>query len=184
MPQCMIFFHKKNSKISTKTIDHYQRTTILVSVLQTNYPSLQQRTPLHNPVGSVVILFKKMAVEYTQALIRIQHLVTGHILRINTNYNIYRSGHEAFMTWPIYCSLVGRGCLVTWSCYQMIAKPGNKTFAPSWPDQCNLRLQSYKLILVWWSIKLYIFYELTHNFSSGLRSIFGWWPLSTMWVFF
>ena len=26
------------------------------------------------------------------------------------------------------------GCLVTWFCYQMIAKPGNKTATPSWPD--------------------------------------------------
>ena len=26
------------------------------------------------------------------------------------------------------------GCLVTWFCYQLIAKPGNKTAAPSWPD--------------------------------------------------
>ena len=26
------------------------------------------------------------------------------------------------------------GCLVTWFCYQMIAKPGNKTAAPSWVD--------------------------------------------------
>ena len=26
------------------------------------------------------------------------------------------------------------GCLVTWFCYQMIAKPGNKTAAPLWPD--------------------------------------------------
>ena len=25
-------------------------------------------------------------------------------------------------------------CLVTWLCYQMIAKPGNKTAAPLWPD--------------------------------------------------
>ena len=25
-------------------------------------------------------------------------------------------------------------CLVTWFCYQMIAKPGNKTATPSWPD--------------------------------------------------
>ena len=25
-------------------------------------------------------------------------------------------------------------CLVTWFCYQMIAKPGNKKAAPSWPD--------------------------------------------------
>ena len=26
------------------------------------------------------------------------------------------------------------GCLVTWFCYQMITKPGNKTATPSWPD--------------------------------------------------
>ena len=29
------------------------------------------------------------------------------------------------------------GCLVTWFCYQLIAKPGNKTAAVSWPDQYN-----------------------------------------------
>ena len=26
------------------------------------------------------------------------------------------------------------GCLVTWFCYRLIAKPGNKIAAPSWPD--------------------------------------------------
>ena len=26
------------------------------------------------------------------------------------------------------------GCFVTWFCYQLMAKPGNKTAAPSWPD--------------------------------------------------
>ena len=26
------------------------------------------------------------------------------------------------------------GCLVTWFCYHLITKPGNKTVAPSWPD--------------------------------------------------
>ena len=32
------------------------------------------------------------------------------------------------------------GCLVTWFCYQLIAKPGNKTAAPLWfdPDLFNL----------------------------------------------
>ena len=34
------------------------------------------------------------------------------------------------------------GCLVTWFCYQMIAKPGNKTAAPSWPDPCIIVLSS------------------------------------------
>ena len=26
------------------------------------------------------------------------------------------------------------GCLITWFCYQLIAKPGNKTATVSWPD--------------------------------------------------
>ena len=30
------------------------------------------------------------------------------------------------------------GCLVTWFCYQLIAKPGNKTAAVSWPDPYEL----------------------------------------------
>ena len=30
------------------------------------------------------------------------------------------------------------GCLVTWFCYQLIAKPGNKTAAVSWPDPYTL----------------------------------------------
>ena len=29
------------------------------------------------------------------------------------------------------------GCLVTWFCYHLIAKPGNKTAATAWPDQSN-----------------------------------------------
>ena len=29
-------------------------------------------------------------------------------------------------------------CFVTWFCYQMIAKPGNKTGPPSWPDPYHL----------------------------------------------
>ena len=29
------------------------------------------------------------------------------------------------------------GCFVTWFCYQLIAKPGNKTAAVSWPDPCH-----------------------------------------------
>ena len=38
------------------------------------------------------------------------------------------------------------GCLVTWFCYQMIAKPSNKTATPSWPDSYVL----YVYILVTW----------------------------------
>ena len=32
------------------------------------------------------------------------------------------------------------GCLVTWFCYQLIAKPGNKTAAVLWPDPFHFHL--------------------------------------------
>ena len=43
------------------------------------------------------------------------------------------------------------GCLVTWFCYQLIAKPGNKTAAVPWPDPDTDGLVQ---IGVWW---IYIF---------------------------
>ena len=35
---------------------------------------------------------------------------------------------------PIWVRSRNCGCLVTWFCYQLIAKPGNKTAAVPWPD--------------------------------------------------
>ena len=51
-----------------------------------------------------------------------------------------------FQTWYIvfYSSIWVRswncGCLVTWFCYQLIAKPGNETAVVSWPDPYPLHL--------------------------------------------
>ena len=36
--------------------------------------------------------------------------------------------------WFIWVRSRRCGCLVTWFCYQLIAKPGNKTATVSWPD--------------------------------------------------
>ena len=44
---------------------------------------------------------------------------------------------SAMMTESAYCTWVRWrrcGCLVTWFCYHLIAKPGNKTATPSSPD--------------------------------------------------
>ena len=41
------------------------------------------------------------------------------------------------------------GCLVTWFCYQLIAKPGNKTAAVSWPDPYH---QSSTCLFQWQGI--------------------------------
>ena len=42
------------------------------------------------------------------------------------------------------------GCLVTWFCYQLIAKPGNKTAAVSWPDPYGIWKTSQKQKCSWY----------------------------------
>ena len=42
------------------------------------------------------------------------------------------------------------GCLVTWFCYQMIAKPGNRTSPPPWPDPYHS--QWWFLLLIGWKL--------------------------------
>ena len=41
------------------------------------------------------------------------------------------------------------GCLFTWFCYHLVAKPGNKTDAPSWPDPYILEVHMEGGSLVW-----------------------------------
>ena len=41
-------------------------------------------------------------------------------------------------TLQIWVRLWRCSCLVDWFCYQMIAKPGNKTATPSWPDPSQI----------------------------------------------
>ena len=41
------------------------------------------------------------------------------------------------------------GCLVTWFCYQLIAKPGNKTATVSWPDPCCLANDNSQYVFHW-----------------------------------
>ena len=55
---------------------------------------------------------------------------------------------ELIMSWGIYmdvgCIWVRSqncGCHVTWFCYHLIAKPGNKTAAVLWPDPYTYSLQ-------------------------------------------
>ena len=40
----------------------------------------------------------------------------------------------SWLVWGIWVRSRNCGCLVTWICYQLIAKPGNKTAAVPWPD--------------------------------------------------
>ena len=47
--------------------------------------------------------------------------------------------HEPYYAICIWVRLRRCGCLVTWFCYQMIAKPGNKTAPPWWPDSYSFK---------------------------------------------
>ena len=73
------------------------------------------------------------------------------------------------------------GCLVAWFCYQLIAKPGNKTTAVAWPDLTHLMIRQHCLRRLMKSPRMSLYFrsELTdpwwcnktsHNFinnSSG-----------------
>ena len=68
------------------------------------------------------------------------------------------------------------GCLVTWFCYQLIAKPGNKTATVLWPDP--YKLPNFDKIL-------------THPFTPNIDEGGGWCPsfpnprysiVSNLWV--
>ena len=49
------------------------------------------------------------------------------------HYTLWFS-HFGDKQWRIWVRSRNFGCLVTWFCYQLIAKPGNKTAAVPWPD--------------------------------------------------
>ena len=66
------------------------------------------------------------------------------------------------------------GCLVTWFCYQLIAKPGNKTAAVPWPDP-----------YVVWKIHISFFLSCTcrspvTSSRNIIRSSASQWPLSSV----
>ena len=65
--------------------------------------------------------------------------------------NKYRGHIYRKITTFIWVRSRNCGCLVTWFCYQLIAKPGNKTAAVSWPDpytvECRYNAVLYNMIL-------------------------------------
>ena len=82
-------------------------------------------------------------VNYVQQLQRSQHggclwlgayLVPGHLQPSWW----HRLGSTSEGCLNIWVRSWNCGCLVTWFCYQLIAKPGNKTAAVSWPHPYNV----------------------------------------------
>ena len=61
------------------------------------------------------------------------------------------------------------GCLATWFCYELIAKPSNKTAAHSWPNQYNFVIS-----------RIYI---IDHMIQVGCFSGVGLTkPISSVWI--
>ena len=72
------------------------------------------------------------------------------------------------------------GCLVTWFCYQLIAKPGNKTAAVSWPHPYDVTVP-YLLTVDW----LIIIWKWTLPIMSKLLKLFNfmWKCYGIFWVY-
>ena len=66
--------------------------------------------------------------------------ITGVRLDVSQNICLLDIQNLAFLDCTLYVYIHiwvwsrNCSCLVTWFCYQLIAKPGNKTAAVSWPD--------------------------------------------------
>ena len=56
--------------------------------------------------------------------------------------SISYSKYDCVQLYSLYIRVRSRrcGCLVTWFCYHLIAKPGNKTATPAWPDPYNVSI--------------------------------------------
>ena len=54
-------------------------------------------------------------------------------------------------------------CLVTWFCYQLIAKPGNKTAAVSWPDPY---IDFHRLLIMLYWIHFRKYKNISYHFSK------------------
>ena len=56
------------------------------------------------------------------------------VRKISIKYNVQSGAIITVRYNMIWVRSRNCGCLVTWFCYQLIAKPGNKTAEVSWPD--------------------------------------------------
>ena len=83
---------------------------------------------------------------------------SGHLRHVSLTVQVFNI--EPLVIWVRSRNC---GCLVTWFCYQLIAKPGNKTATVPWPDPyalphylveiCgslfNIQVDCYKSPLTW-----------------------------------
>ena len=70
----------------------------------------------------------------TKGIIYVGHVWLSHLFKVRLNLNLDEKAGNKGITQGIWVRSRNCGCLVTWFCYQLIAKPGNKTATVSWPD--------------------------------------------------
>ena len=98
---------------------------------------------IHCALHKTFHVFTTYTMYYIQPFIHAQHIMCTAPFQAFATYMYYalHISFCAFTTYTVHCIWVrSRNCgsLVTWFCYQLIAKPGNKTAAVSWPDQYRL----------------------------------------------
>ena len=116
------------------------------------------------------VLLMSMLVAHTTCVSYL--CLTYSEIKVSTDYCI---------TWQCYiCDLImwvspqRCGCLVTWFCYQLIAKSGNTRATPLWPDPYVFEQKSYGCLEV--SVILYLMQILWHemNCSKKIVADFTW----------
>ena len=117
-----------------------QQVQPLLAQLQASWQASQApRGSVRNAVKNMTHKRHPILWPWTRTRHSISYLWTGSIGSIvplemkHLSWNDYNYIY-IYMYIYIWVRSQNCGCLVTWFCYQMIAKPGNKTATVSWPD--------------------------------------------------
>ena len=85
------------------------------------------------------IIMNQQLIIHTPSLLLLQEMCRISWLKlVSRKYLGFRSPMIVYVMYYIWVRSRNCGCLVTWFCYQLIAKPGNKTATVPWPDPYTL----------------------------------------------
>ena len=90
-----------------------------------------------------ILLIGPLGTNFSEILIKIHifSLKKIHLKMSSAKWRLFGLGLNELKWTSFKCSWVRSrncGCLVTWFCYQLIVKPGNKTATVPWPDPAAL----------------------------------------------
>ena len=126
---CLLTYHQSFTKSPNWLIQNISRR------LTKDFPQLPVR-------GEIWMSFFSSSSEQNFSFL-LSYRVRYHVIYNNDISWVYGITQEFFvLCTTIWVRSRNCGCLVTWFCYQLIAKPGNKTAAVSWPDPYQFMLSS------------------------------------------